>query len=85
MTHIASNRLLGRDKVLHFVFSFAVTLTVYFGTGALGYAAIIAGAIGLAKEVRDDTHGGSWSWLDLAADAAGILLAIPIALLQGRR
>lgn len=74
-------RRFGKDKALHFIFSFLVTLAVYLGTGALVYAAGIALLLGICKEIHDDTHGGRWAWWDLAADGIGILLAAILAVL----
>ena len=72
------------DKFFHFFVCFFVSLC--FGIvaalcdGHLGGAIVAAlgtglGA-GLGKEFGDSSSGGRWDWLDVAADAGGIVLAV---------
>jgi hypothetical protein len=60
-------RLDGRhDLVQHFVVSAGL---------ALASGAVVANAVGVAKEIADSAGGGGFSFTDLAADRAGIRFA----------
>lgn len=77
---------LGTDKLLHTTFSFLWTLSSQYTLvnkiglsegQALPVSAASAAAVGLAKEFYDaETPGNRFSRRDLAADAAGIGLAV---------
>lgn len=80
------DRSLGRDKLLHFTGSAALTLSAQYlatdkgglsNTEALPLSAAVTLSVGLTKEVVDsrrDRHP-LFSWKDLAADVLGVLLA----------
>jgi putative lipoprotein len=73
------DRWFGRDKAYHFAASAAIQSLahgVLRSTGrdyrtASGVAGATTLTVGVAKEVYDRADGRSFSWKDLAADAAG--------------
>lgn len=77
----------GRDKLLHFGTSFLLTLSSqYFLTEKVGLdetrgafvSAPIALSLGLMKELGDARHPTRpyFSWRDMVANSAGVLLAV---------
>ena len=69
------------DKLLHFGVCFVATMVCGICMMFLGKAgAILCGAwfalgLGIGKEYGDSKASGNyWSWLDIVADIAGILL-----------
>jgi len=81
----ASDPTFGIDKAEHVIVSASITSLVYFGASkvlphwpALAVAAGSTMAVGLGKERWDTKHQSRWSWKDLAADAAGVLLTAAI-------
>ena len=82
----ASDPTFGIDKAKHVIVSASIAGLVYVGASrvlshwpALAVAAGSAMAAGLSKERWDTKHQSRWSWKDLAADAAGVLLTAAIA------
>ena len=79
MKSSALNRLvkkIGADKLLHFSFSWAITLTACL---FLGWWGIVIGVVaGVAKEIYDQVSYGGWSWGDLLAVGIGIALSVLI-------
>lgn len=67
----------GKDKLLHFVCSFLITIVfgLLFG-GAIGLAAGLCAA--LLKETYDEYRedGTGWDWKDVLADVIGIITAL---------
>ena len=59
------------DKLKHFLICFLITFLIPFPWGMA-----IALVMGIGKEIFDEWDYGGFSWGDLAADGAGILLAI---------
>lgn len=87
-----ADRWLARDKAMHLGASFGIALGGYLvlteGAGldrtpARPLAAGAALAAGLAKEYADErrTRHPLFSWKDLAADAAGVALALAVTTL----
>jgi uncharacterized protein YfiM (DUF2279 family) len=83
---------LGRDKALHAGFSFLFALSSQYvltskldmdEDGALPVSAGVALSLGLAKEIADSRRRVNplFSVRDLAADAAGVALAVGLILL----
>jgi len=63
------------DKLLHFSISYAIVLTLILKVSPL--VGILTGVLlGIAKEIFDKVRGGKFDFLDLFADALGIILAI---------
>ena len=62
------------DKLKHFVVSYAIMLTLMLFV-QYDYAFWITLGIGLCKELYDEKDYGGFSWGDIVADAAGIILA----------
>lgn len=90
--HPADDRWLGFDKVQHATFSFLWTLgsqytlvnKISLSEGeALPVSIGSAVVVGVSKELYDEhvTPGNRLSYRDLAADAAGIALAVVLILL----
>jgi uncharacterized protein YfiM (DUF2279 family) len=88
----ANDRWLGFDKVQHATFSFLITLgsqytlvnKISLSEGdALPVSIGSAIVVGVSKELYDEyaTPGNRLSYRDLAADAAGIALAVVLILL----
>jgi len=81
----ASDPTFGIDKAEHVIVSASIAGLVYVGASrvlphwpALAVAAGSTMAAGLGKERWDTKHHSQWSWKDLAADAAGLLLTAAI-------
>ena len=81
-------RKIGQDKFLHAGVCFLATVVVAVSMFFLGEAgAILCGAwfalgLGLGKEYGDSkAQGNRWDWMDIVADAIGILVAVGIVLL----
>lgn len=68
---------MGRDKLLHFICSFLITVVfgLLFG-GVIGFAAGFWAA--LLKETYDEYRedGTGWDWKDVLADVIGIIAAL---------
>jgi uncharacterized protein YfiM (DUF2279 family) len=90
--HPANDRWLGFDKVQHATFSFLWTLgsqytlvnKIHLSEGeALPVSIGSAVVVGVSKELYDEhvTPGNRLSYRDLAADAAGIAMAVVLILL----
>ena len=62
------------DKKLHFVVCFAIAFALYPIIGWLGIGTSLATGIG--KELYDYYDYGKFSWSDILADVAGIIVAI---------
>ena len=71
---------IAKDKLQHFIVCIiiaAVIAVIVANTCALAFPSCMAGflgalACGIGKEYGDSkAHGNTWSWPDLAADAAG--------------
>ncbi len=88
-TETPPDEWLGRDKALHFGASFLLTLSGQYvlvdkaelsNGRALPISASTALALGLLKEIADSQRRQHplFSWRDLAADAAGIVLAAAV-------
>lgn len=88
-THAPPDAWLGRDKALHAGASFLLTLSGQYvlvdkaelsNSRALPISVGTALALGLLKEVSDSRRERHplFSWRDLAADAAGVALAIAV-------
>ena len=91
---VVSDSTFGMDKAEHVIVSASIAGLVYVGASrvlshwpALAVAAGSTLAVGLDKERWDEKHHSRWSWKDLAADAAGVLLtaAITTAMRSWRR
>lgn len=69
------------DKIAHFAVCFAIVLAAgVFRNGWLLLAGvIIAVIISIAKELWDSSASGKFDWIDLAADAIGIVAALIFA------
>ncbi len=64
------------DKMMHFTASMIIALYASI-VMPIAVAAILALAVGLAKEWYDSRQEGNhWCWWDIAADASGIIVAI---------
>jgi uncharacterized protein YfiM (DUF2279 family) len=81
----ASDPMFGIDKAVHVIVSAGIASLVYAGASrvlphwpALAVAAGSTMAVGLDKERWDANHRSRWSWKDLAADAAGVLLTVAV-------
>ena len=59
--------VIGPDKGLHFLVSFVLAL----------YSPVFAFLAGLGKEMYDELFGTGFDWADMAANALGILFALP--------
>lgn len=61
------------DKKLHFFVCFGITLLLYplIGWWSIGTAV----ATGVGKELYDWKDYGNFSWWDIAADLAGVVIA----------
>lgn len=64
------------DKLLHFFVCFCITLLLYplIGWWSIGTAV----ATGVGKELYDLKDYGNFSWLDIVADLAGVVVAVLI-------
>lgn len=72
------------DTKLHWLGCFSLTAWCYVAAAlflplslpyALGAAAVVAGCVGVTREIVNDT---GWSWSDIYADAMGIAAAATI-------
>lgn len=61
------------DKAHHFFWSLGLAAIASFFVGP-GWGVVIAGLLGLAKEVWDGARG-RWCWWDLAANGMGLVAA----------
>lgn len=67
----------GKDKMLHFICSFLITIILGLLFGSfIGLAAGLCAA--LLKETYDEykENGTGWDWKDVSADAIGIIIAL---------
>lgn len=67
----------GKDKMLHFICSFLITVIFGLLFGSLiGLAAGLCAA--LLKETYDEykEEGTGWDWKDVSADVIGIIIAL---------
>ncbi|HID10140.1 MAG TPA: hypothetical protein EYP17_02420 [Candidatus Latescibacteria bacterium] len=88
----AEDSWFSEDKFFHLAFSFGLVGLTYTGSRALdvphdralGGALFLSAALGLGKELRDSRRGDRFSWRDLAADGAGVLLGAWLATSQLR-
>lgn len=70
------------DKLLHFVISYAMTLTLVVLTGALSLSVFLVFLVGLIKEALDAKQPGNlFSVGDVVANSLGIVSALLVALM----
>ena len=59
---------IGKDKIQHFSVCFIISVTAGFD------GALLATGLSIGKEYGDSkAPGNHWDWMDIIADAAGIL------------
>src|SRR5690554_4395348 len=74
--HHLGQFLLERDKQQHFAVCLALLLAFWPLTGSALVASALTMLVGLGKEIWDGLWGSGFCWLDMTANALGVLAGL---------